>query len=142
MGPTRAAMGAISLAACLAAVGCSEELGPERIPTTTASGVVTISGRPATQGWVELQPYDGALGDPTSARIGPDGRFRFDRAPVGKVVVRLFDVPLPAKGAVWLLRTQSPIRRETQSPEGPPMTIDVAEELYRYQQAQQVGTGR
>ena len=76
-----------------------------------------------------------------SARIGPDGSFRFDRAPVGKVVVRLFDVPLEAKGAIWLLRTASPIRRETQSPEGPPMRIDVAEELYRHQ-LNKAGAGR
>ncbi|WP_165073616.1 hypothetical protein [Paludisphaera rhizosphaerae] len=141
MGWTRGVRLAMGLSVCLTAAGCSEELGPESIPTTTASGVVTFSNRPMTQGWVELQPYDGALGDPTSARIGPDGSFRFDRAPVGKVVVRLFDVPLEAKGAIWLLRTRSPIRRETQSPEGPPMRIDIADELYRHQLSQ-AGAGR
>ena len=124
------------LAVCLTAAGCSEELGPERLPTTTASGVVTVAGRPVTQGWLEFQPYDGALGDPASARIGADGSFRFRRAPVGKVVVRLHDVPLESKQAIWLLRTSAVIRRETTSPEGPPMTIDVADELYRYQSSQ------
>lgn len=133
MGSTRDASRVMWLAVCLTASGCSEELGPERIPTTTVSGVVTLAGRPVTQGWVEFQPYDGALGDPTSARIGSDGGFRFPHAPVGKVVVRLYDVPMESRKAIWLLRTAAVIRRETTSPEGPPMTIDVAEELYRYQ---------
>ena len=126
---------AILLTACLAVAGCSEELGPERIPRTVAEGVVRFSGRPLDRGWVELQPLDGTLGDICSTRIRPDGSFRFDRAPVGKVAVRLVDVPIELPQAVWILRNGSPIRRETVLPPGPPMIIDVYEELVRYQAA-------
>ena len=141
MGSMRGVWRMAWLAVALTAAGCSEELGPERIPTASASGVVTMSGQPLSPGWIEFQPYDGALGDPASTRINPDGSFRFERAPLGKVVVRLYGVPLEAKAAIWLLRTTSPIRRVTQSPEGPPMQIDVVEELYRHQ-AKQAEAGR
>lgn len=119
--------------ACLAACGCSEELGPEVIPSTTASGVVLASGRPVSRGWVELHPVDGTLGVITTARIGPDGRFRFDRAPVGEVVVRLSGAPLGDRNLIPLLRSITPIRRRTTSPEGAPMTIDVDREILRDQ---------
>ncbi|WP_337176998.1 hypothetical protein [Paludisphaera sp.] len=122
------------LAACLAFTGCAEELGPEVIPRTTAEGVVLISGRPVDRGWVELQPIDGTLGDITSARLRPDGSFRFDRAPVGEVAIRLVDVPLGSTGAYWIFRNNSPIRRSTQTPPGPPITIEIVEELMRYQE--------
>ncbi len=130
--PNRA-RAAAALAGCLALVGCSEEWGPEAIPHTTAEGVVSYSGRPVDRGWVELMPIDGTLGDLTSARIGPDGSFRFDRAPVGELAVRLVDVPLGVSAPYWVFRNNSPIRRTTQSPPGPPMTIEIVEELIRHQ---------
>ena len=114
--------------ACLLAAGCSEELGPEAIPSTVAEGVVTFSGKPLDRGWVEFHPIDGTLGTPTSARIGPDGTFRTSRAPVGLNAVRLIDVPIDLPAAVWLFRNVSPIRRTTQSPPGPPLKIDALEE--------------
>ncbi|MDG3003038.1 hypothetical protein [Paludisphaera mucosa] len=112
--------------------GCSEELGPERIPTTTISGVVVAAGKPLGRGWIEVQPLDGSLGDPGSARLGPDGTFRIDRAPVGKLVVRLLNIPIDLPYAIWLFRNSSPIRLDTQSAPGSPRTIDVMEELYRH----------
>lgn len=121
-----------ALAGFLALAGCSEEWGPEVIPHTTAEGVVLVSGRPADRGWVEILPIDGTLGDLTSARLKPDGSFRFDRAPVGEVAIRLVDVPLGASTPLWVFRNNSPIRRTTQSPPGPPMTIEMVEELIRY----------
>jgi hypothetical protein len=130
---SRRSLASATLAGCLAFIGCGEELGPEVIPDTSASGVVLLSGRPVDRGWVEFQPVDGTLGDITSARLRPDGTFRFDRAPVGEVSVRLIDAPLGSTGAGWIFRNNSPIRRATQSPPGPPMTIEVVEELMRYQ---------
>lgn len=129
----RRALESAALAGCLALAGCAEELGPEIIPHTSASGVVLNSGRPLDRGWVELQPLDGTLGDLTSGRIRPDGTFHIARAPVGKVGIRLIDVPLESAGAYWIFRNNTPIRRTTQSPPGPPMTIEVVEELMRYQ---------
>lgn len=132
-GPRRS-LASAALAGCLAFIGCGEELGPEVIPHTAASGVVLVSGRPVDGGWVEFMPVDGTLGDITSARVRPDGTFRLDRAPVGEVSIRLVDVPLGSTGAGWIFRNNSPIRRVTQSPPGPPMTIEVVEELMRYRQ--------
>lgn len=130
----RAPLAAAVLAACLAFAGCSEELGPEVIPHTEADGVVLLSGRPVDRGWIELQPVDGTLGDIASARIRPDGTFRFARAPVGEVSIRLVGVPLGSAGAYWIFRNNSPIRRETQSPPGASMTIEIVEELLRFQE--------
>ncbi|WP_165245882.1 hypothetical protein [Paludisphaera soli] len=132
--PTRTAPA--SALACLLGLltaGCSEELGREAIPSTPVSGVVTLAGKPLDRGWVEFQPLDGTLGDPTSARIKPDGSFTMPRAPVGLNIVRLVDVPIDNPGAIWRLRNSSPIRRTTQVPPGPPIRIDVMEELLRSQ---------
>ncbi|AMV39398.1 hypothetical protein [Planctomyces sp. SH-PL62] len=118
--------------ACGLAGGCVEELGPEAIPTTPVSGVVTLGGKPLGRGWVEFQPLDGTLGDPTSARIHQDGSFQMARAPLGLNVVRLVDAPIEIPGAIQLLRNASPIRRTTLSPPGPPIRIDVLEELVRF----------
>ncbi|HMF35840.1 MAG TPA: hypothetical protein VKF17_04345, partial [Isosphaeraceae bacterium] len=38
------------------ASGCSEELGPERFPTTRVAGVVVEGGRPIAGGWIEFIP--------------------------------------------------------------------------------------
>lgn len=134
----RRVLGSTALAGLLILPGCAEELGPEAIPRTSATGVVLLSGRPVERGWVELQPVDGTLGDIVSTRLRPDGTFRFDRAPVGEVCIRLIDVPLGSTGAYWVFRNNSPIRRTTQSPPGPPMTIEVVEELMRYQKLKEV----
>jgi hypothetical protein len=133
----RGLLASAALAGGLAFPGCAEELGPEAIPHTRAEGVVLLSGRPVERGWVEFQPVDGTLGDITSTRLRPDGSFRFDRVPVGEVSVRLVDVPLGSTGAYWIFRNNSPIRRSTQSPPGPSMTIEIVEELMRYRQARE-----
>lgn len=129
---SRGMLASAAFAGCLAFSGCAEELGPEAIPHTTAGGVVLLSGGPVDGGWIELQPVDGTLGDITSSRLRPDGTFHFDRA-VGEVSVRLIDAPVGSTGAGWIFRNNSPIRRVTSSPPGPPMTIEVVEELMRYQ---------
>ncbi len=57
----------------LLAPGCSEELGPERFPTTRVAGIVVEGGRPVAGGWIEVIPTDGTVGNIRSARIGTDG---------------------------------------------------------------------
>lgn len=117
------------------ASGCREELGPERFVIAGVSGVILNSGTPATGGWVEFQPAEGAVGDFRSARIGPDGAFQADRVAVGVNVVRIVDLPgLPAGGAA-VLAYDSPIRRTIPKVPGRPLRIDVIEELLLYQKA-------
>lgn len=113
--------------------GCGEELGPETIPTTEVSGIVLMSGEPLGQGWIEFQPIDGALGDIRSARIQPDGTFHADRAPIGRVAIRLINVPIEPPFAAQLFSRASPIRRTIpERPDGP-IRIDAFEELLRHQ---------
>jgi len=121
------------LVLAVALAGCGEELGPEVIPTTEVSGIVSMSGKPLGKGWVEFQPIDGALGDVRSARINPDGSFQADRVPIGTVAIRLIDVPIEPPGAAQLFSRASPIRRTIPERPGEPIRIDALEELLRYQ---------
>ena len=73
----------------LSAVGCAEELGPERLTSTTVRGAVLVGGRPVGGGFVEFHPAPGTQGN---LRVGPlatDGTFQLDRVAVGKVFVSL-----------------------------------------------------
>ena len=78
--------------------GCGEELGPERLPTTSVDGRVQFRGRPIGPGWVEFAPVDGAVGLVSSARLQADGTFHAARVPVGMVGMRLAGVRLPDAG--------------------------------------------
>lgn len=83
-------------AGCAAAIGCSEELGPEVMRTTQVRGVVRQGETPVRGGWIEFIPDEGTVGVQRSAPIGADGAFSIDRAPVGPVAIRLLDVPITA----------------------------------------------
>jgi len=87
--PRRPAAGRLAAIALATLAGCAEELGPEPMPTARAAGVVTADGRPVVGGWIELLPVDGTVGRLRSGRLGPDGSFQVDRAPVGRVAIRL-----------------------------------------------------
>ncbi|APW60299.1 hypothetical protein [Paludisphaera borealis] len=118
------------------ASGCREELGPERFPTASVSGVILKSGEPVTGGWVEFQPAYGAIGDFRSARIESDGTFRTDRVPIGVNVVSLIDLPGMPPGVAGVLGHGSPIRRTIPREPAGPIRIDVIDELVRHQNAQ------
>jgi hypothetical protein len=125
-----------ALLAALILAGCAEELGPERFPTTSVSGRLTIRGQPVGGRWLEFLPGEGTLGNLRSAPLRPDGTFRVDRLPVGKLAIRLAGPPLPPTGnrdldaflarvggAHWIVRDTG------KSPRA--MTIDLAEERLR-----------
>ncbi len=128
-------LGTISLLA-----GCSEELGPEVMPTTRVQGSVTVAGRPVTSGWIEFIPIEGTVGNMRSARIGRDGSFRVDRVAVGKLAVGVANVPpravMTSFGPVSLglfngMRT--PIRRTIPGGSVTRVDLDLAEEAQAYQ---------
>jgi len=118
----------------LLASGCSEELGPERFPTTRVAGVVVEGGRPIAGGWIEFIPTDGTVGNIRSARIGRDGSFRADRVAIGENVIRLVNAPINLPGGEKLFgQFSSPVRRKIPLEPDGRLAIDLLEEAVRYQ---------
>ena len=118
----------------LLAPGCSEELGPERFPTTRVAGIVVEGGRPVAGGWIEFIPTDGTVGDIRSARIGRDGSFQADRVAIGENVIRLVNAPINMPGGEKLFgQFSSPIRRKIPLEPDGRLAIDLLEEAVRYQ---------
>ncbi|MGZ3301945.1 MAG: hypothetical protein ACXWPK_19000 [Isosphaeraceae bacterium] len=118
----------------LLAAGCSEELGPERFPTTRVAGIVVEGGRPVAGGWIEFIPTDGTVGNIRSARIGRDGSFQADRVAIGENVIRLVNAPINMPGGEKLFgQFSSPVRRKIPLEPDGPLAIDLLEEAVRYQ---------
>jgi hypothetical protein len=116
------------------ASGCSEEIGPERLPVARINGVVREGSRPIAGGWIEFIPVDGTVGNLCSAKLGADGSFDADKVAIGVNLIRLVNAPLSTPGAIKLVGTyQSPIRREIAARPTIPLSIDVVDELIRYQ---------
>jgi len=116
--------------------GCSQELGPERMPVTQVQGAVREGNRPVSGGWIEFFPVDGTIGNLRSARVRPDGSFEADKVPIGLNLIRLVNVPLTSPAAQRLFGAySSPIRRTI--PGGPthPIVIDVVDETIRWQKS-------
>jgi hypothetical protein len=114
--------------------GCSEELGPERFPTTRVAGAVVEGGKAVAGGWIEFIPIEGTTGKIRSARIGADGSFQADRVAVGENAIRLVNAPIQLRGGAQLFgQFSTPLRRVIPDrPEGP-LKIDLLEEAVRYQ---------
>jgi hypothetical protein len=130
----------VVIASCAALIeGCSEELGPERFPTTRVSGVVRAGGRPVTGGWIEFVPVEGAVGNLRSAPIGPDGTFVADRVAVGTVAIGVVGAPLDGEPGQVFRELAHPIRRTI--PDGPsaPLEFDLLEEAILYRRAKARG---
>lgn len=124
----------VLLGMSLIAAGCSEELGPERLPVARISGVVREGSRPVAGGWIEFIPVDGTVGNFCSAKLGADGSFVADKVPIGVNLIRLVNARLSTPGAIKIVGAyQSPIRREIAARPTEPLSIDVVEELIRYQ---------
>ncbi|MGZ3433833.1 MAG: hypothetical protein ACXWN0_18690 [Isosphaeraceae bacterium] len=118
----------------LLAAGCSEELGPERFPTTRVAGIVVEGGRPVAGGWIEFIPTDGTVGNIRSARIGRDGSFQADRVAIGENVIRLVNAPINMPGGEKLFgQFSSPVRRKIPLEPNGRLAIDLLEEAVRYQ---------
>jgi magnesium transporter len=116
-------------------LGCSEELGPERPPTTNVQGKVTIGQRPVTAGWVTINPDSGVRGNLRVARILPDGTFQADRVPVGRVIIAIEEIPtktIPTPfGSFesWKFRTaNTPVRRTIPERRDVDLPIDLVDE--------------
>jgi magnesium transporter len=130
----------IFLVASLALVGCSEELGPERFPSTTVRGSVMIGARPLGGGFVAIDPAEGTRGNVRVARIRPDGSFEAQGVAVGRVVIRVDQLPdgtIPtASGPLKVLILErmlrrSPIRRTIPEGRDTRLPIDLIEEANR-----------
>ncbi|MGD0039973.1 MAG: hypothetical protein ABSE84_06050 [Isosphaeraceae bacterium] len=118
----------------LLAPGCSEELGPERFPTTRVAGIVVEGGHPIAGGWIEFIPTDGTVGNIRSARIGTDGSFQADRVAIGENVIRLVNAQINMPGGEKLFgQFSSPVRRKIPLEPDGPLAIDLLEEVVRYQ---------
>jgi hypothetical protein len=114
----------IAVAAAFLADGCSEELGPVRMPVTRVKGVVTQGDRPVSGGWIEFTPVEGTLGNLRSARLGPDGRFDADGVAVGKNAIRFVNARLASPVLVKLFTPySSPIRRVVAERPSAPLRI-------------------
>jgi hypothetical protein len=123
-------------------VGCSEELGPEKMPVARVTGSVTEGTRPVTTGWVEFIPVDGTVGNLSSARIRPDGSFESSHVAVGVNLIRLVNAPLSSPGARQVFGGfTSPIRRTISAESTAPVTIDILDESIRVRSAQAAGSG-
>jgi hypothetical protein len=113
--------------------GCSEELGPERYPTTTVSGVVLEGGSPVGGGWLEFIPVEGTVGDMRSARLAPDGSFRADRVAVGENALRLVNAPIRMpQGSRLFGQFSTPVRRVISTHPANPIRIELVDEAVRY----------
>jgi magnesium transporter len=126
--------------ASLVVAGCSEELGPERFLTARVKGTVTIGGRPMGGGFLSFDPAEGTRGNRRVARIRPDGSFEVEGVPVGRVIVRVDQVPVEtiptASGPIAarqleLMLFGSPIRRSIPAEGDSSLPIDLIEEANR-----------
>lgn len=115
----------------LLALGCSEELGPERMPTAAVSGRVRVRNRPVGGGWIEFRPVEGTVGLARSAKLDPAGAFHADRVPVGRVAIRLVHPPFPLPCG-RLFEQISVIRRDIAPAANPPIDLDLDRESLRH----------
>lgn len=121
------------LAAAMLAGGCAEELGPVPMPVARVQGVVKDGERPVSGGWIEFLPVDGTIGNLRSARLRPDGKFDADGVPVGRVAIRLVNLPVKMTAYVRMFAPfTSPIRRVIPPHPAAPLNIDLVEETARY----------
>lgn len=84
--------------------GCSEELGPEKMPTAEVNGKVLFEGKPVSGGWLEFHPVDGTVGKIRSAPIARDGSFHCDAAAVGRCTIQFVQPPRTIPGGTYAIR--------------------------------------
>ncbi len=132
------------LSVCLCVTqGCSDELGPGHFPTTRVTGRVVEGKQPVGGGWIEFIPCEGTVGIMRSARIGKDGSFQADGVAIGENLIRLVNSPIAIPGgAILFANYSSPIRRKIPPHLEGPMTIDLMEEVLRYQAVRPQPVGR
>lgn len=128
----------LALIALAAAMGCSEEWGPEPIRTTTVRGRITRGTRPVGSGWVEIAPVDGTRGRLRIGPLRPDGSFEIESVGIGRVLIGLVRAPvgplatpggLIEDGAAYFHSFSSPIRRVIRPDDAVPLVIDLDREV-------------
>ncbi len=121
-------------------VGCSEELNPERFPTTTVHGRVTIGDRPLPGGYVAIDPVEGSRGKLVIAPIRGNGTYTLSDVPIGRVILRVEQIPLasiPTSAGPLDARAlerrlfDSPIRRTIPQGGSAHLPIDLIDEANR-----------
>jgi hypothetical protein len=118
--------------------GCRDELGPERMTTTSFDGTLTLRGQPFGDVWLEFMPIEGTVGLQRSARVKSDGTFHADAVPVGRVAMRVVGVRAPSTGDPGLDRFVSfagqvyIIKRDVAKVPTGPMQIDLASEALAF----------
>jgi hypothetical protein len=115
--------------------GCSEELGPVPIASTRVTGVVLEGKRPVRGGFIDFVPIDGAVGNLRSAPIGADGRFAVDGVAIGSNAIGLvaLKASMPVRSGMVFDTLRTTIRRTIAPGPSSVVTIDLCEELVRYQ---------
>src|SRR5271166_5362914 len=107
-------------------LGCSQELGPERMIVTRVKGFVREGRSAVSAGWIEFLPVEGTVGNLCAAKIGKDGSFDAEHVAVGVNLIRLANAPLGSQNAERLFGSyQSPIRRTVLPQPTEPVVIDV-----------------
>jgi magnesium transporter len=124
----------------LGLLGCSQELGPERFPTARVRGTVRIGDRPLIGGFVAFDPAEGTRGNVRVTPIRSDGSFEADGVSVGRVIVRIDQIPgediatVSGRLAVPIVERMlfaSPIRRTIPEGRESSLPIDLIEEANR-----------
>ncbi len=122
--------------------GCAKVLGPERMPVTALSGVVTEGRRPVGGGWIEFIPVDGTIGKLRSARLNADGSFEAKGVAVGVNLIRIVSAPIESPAIARLVGSfASPIRRVASEEDRQPLAIDLLDETMRFQASLSARTG-
>jgi hypothetical protein len=115
--------------------GCTEELGPVPITSTRVTGVILEGQRPVHGGFIDFLPVDGAVGNLRSAPIGADGTFTVDGVAIGSNGIGLvaLKASLPLRSLIVFDTLRTPIRRTIAPGPSSVLTIDLYEELVRYE---------
>jgi hypothetical protein len=115
-------------------VGCGHVLGPEAMPVATVTGVVTEGTRRVGGGWIEFVPVDGTIGKLRSARLKSDGTFEATRVAVGVNLVRFVNARIESPVVARVVGGfSSPIRRTVSRDDHQAISIDLLEEILRFQ---------
>ncbi|MGO9465788.1 MAG: hypothetical protein ACLQIB_48125 [Isosphaeraceae bacterium] len=130
------------LANAIGSAGCAKVVGPERMPVTALSGVVTEGRRPVGGGWIEFIPVDGTIGTLRSARLNTDGSFQAKGVAVGVNLVRIVSAPIESPAIARFVGSfASPIRRVASLLDRQPLAIDLLDETIQFQASLSARTG-
>lgn len=110
------------------ALGCSEELGPERLPTAQVTGTFHVGTKPIGPGWVAFLPVNGTVGNIRSAPIAADGSFTAEGVAVGENQVGIL-IPGERVLSQYFDALSSSIRRKIPAGRST-LSIDLLAEAY------------